>query len=376
MKNIALGFCALTTAAFINGCVSSGPAPQDVVLQSPDGKAVIIKDIYELPGLESKDLGKTEIVKVFFPKVDNIKNNFSMSVLKISPGTAQPTYKQTSSQIIHALSGGGKLKIKDNIIVLKKGIMVYVPPETPMAITNDIAETLELTVITSPPFQPSQVTILKPAPKNIKVVSEVGTRMDEEVDIQAVSEKYKSEKEKRKYLTVEEYRKTLDTKYPSLPEEKDPLLNLIDDSKKKESEKWPLELPDDPKTSLNVLEKEQREKLMPKTPQKAENVSTQGVQELSPAEHSVPVSDAVTKIEPTVKTSEKEPDSLEKLLKEQEEKEKKLKEQEKKDDQLKEDVKKMKKILPKKTAKVKKTSLEHIQELTPEEGAALPEAKK
>ena len=132
---------------------------------------------------------------MFFPKADNVKIKCSMTLIKIPSGVSPPKYKQTSSQIIYALSGGGKLLIDNNMIVLKKGIMVYVPPNAVMTITNNVNKILELVVVTSPPFETSQMTILGETPTRVKVAKDSENDMNNDDgnddDIQEVSEKYR-----------------------------------------------------------------------------------------------------------------------------------------------------------------------------------------
>lgn len=359
MRNIFFGVFAVVFSVFLGACVNSGPAPQNVKLQSPDGKAVIIKDIYELPLIENKKLKETEIVKVFFPKADNVKINCSMTLLKIPSGVSPPKYKQTSSQIIYAISGGGKLLIDNNIIVLKKGIMVYVPPNAKIKITNNVDKILELVVVTSPPFETSQMTVLGETPTKVKVAkdSEDDMNNDDDGDIQEVSEKYRTQsksKSKRK-LSVEEYRRKMDKSLLSDSDGKDIISDLLNETKKteiktKKDDDWLLKMPDSSKEPLKNLEIEQRDKLIPKKPQKIENVNLKHIQDLTPKEHSVPISGEKTKPSETKsKTPQNNQDSLEKLLNDQK--------------------KQQGKIIPEKTLKAKKTSLKHVQELSPEEKA-------
>lgn len=325
MKNILSVFCAASLGLLFNGCVNSGPAPQDMPLQSQDGKAVIIKDIYELPALENHKLSGTEIIKVFFPKVDNAKIDFSMTALKIPAGIKQPKYKQTSSQIIHTISGGGKLQVGKNIIVLKKGIVVYVPPNAEMSITNNVDKILELFIITSPPFQASQMTLLEEKSKKVKIAKDTEDEIDDEdVDIQAVSEKYKTSKQQRqRSMTVEEYRTKMYKELNPALDKDDPITKLLQENiepkkKKKAKDNWPLKMPDSSKTPLKKLEKEQEEKLLPKKPQKAEDTSLKNVQGLSEEEHAVPLRDENGNIIKKSSKDKYEGDELDKLLKEQE----------------------------------------------------------
>lgn len=359
MRNILFGVCTVALGVLVGGCVSSGPAPQDVQLQSPDGRAVIIKDIYELPALEHTQLSKTDIVKVFFPDMDNIKTNFSITLLKIPSGTAQAKHKQTSSQIIYAISGGGKLVIDNNMIILKKGIMVYIPANAAMAITNNVVKPLELIVVTSPPFKPSQLTVLSETPPNVKVAVDPESKMeDEPADIQAVSEKYKAEK-KIRTLSVEEYRSKLNKTLPPI-DEKNPMPDLLETTKKSipEVAAWPLKMPDSNKVPLKTLEKEQIDMLLPQKPEKIEDTSTKNTTELTPEEQAVPTSDDNTrKAAPAdSRQPEKEKDPLQKLL----------------DDQKKHEEN----LIPKAPLKVKKTSLQHVQELSPTENAVPTKSTK
>lgn len=358
MKNILSTFCAASLGLLLNGCVNSGPAPQNMPLQSPDGKAVIIKDIYELPALENHKLSGTEIIKVFFPKVDNAKIDFSMTALKIPSGIKQPKYKQTSSQIIHTISGGGKLQVGKNIVVLKKGIVVYVPPNAEMSITNNVDKILELFIITSPPFQPSQMTLLEEKPGKVKVAKDTEDEIDDEdVDIQAVSEKYKtSKKQRQRSMTVEEYRTKMYKELTPDLDKDDPIAKLLQENiepKKEEKAKdaWPLKMPDSSKTPLKKLEKEQEQKLIPKTPQKGEDTSLKNVQELSKQEHTTPLRDENGNIIKKAPKNKYEGDELDKLLKEQEQ---------------------QKRLHSKPVTKVKKTSMKNVQELSPSEKGVRP----
>ena len=359
MKHMFSAFLATSVGLLLNGCVSSGPAPQNMPLQSPDGKAVIIKDIYELPALEGHQLTGTEIIKVFFPKVDNAKIDFSMTALKVPSGIKQQKYKQTSSQIIHTISGGGKLQVGKNVIVLKKGIVVYVPPNAEMSITNNVDKILELLIITSPPFQPSQMTLLEEKPAKVKVAKDTEDDIDDDdVDIQAVSEKYKTSKEKRKAMTVEEYRTKMYKELAPAVDKDDPISKLLNENlepkakrKKQAKDSWPLKMPDSSKTPLKKLEKEQEEKLIPRTPQKGEDTSLKNVQELSEKEHTAPLLDENGNVIKKVKKDKYEGDELDKLLKEQEQ---------------------QKRIHSKPVTKVKKTSMKNVQELSPSEKGIRP----
>ena len=277
MKNILLGFPAVAFALIFNGCVNSGPAPQDVQLRQPDGRAVIIKDIYELPLIENKKLKETEIVKVFFPQADNVRMQCSMTLIKIPSGISPPKYKQTSSQIIYAISGGGKLQIGSNIIVLKKGIMVYVPPNAPMLITNNVNAILELVIVTSPPFETSQMTVLDVKSRKVAVAKDEENSMNSNDDdkYQSISEKYKTKKRRRgRKLSVEEYRTSINKGLLSDDDEndkeKDPIADMLkDDFNEKTKPKdpnapWELKMPDNSKVPLKKLEKEQEEQLIPR----------------------------------------------------------------------------------------------------------------
>lgn len=360
MRNMLFIICTAGGVFLFGGCVSSGPAPQDVRLLNPDGKSVIIKDLSELPLIENRKLKETEIVKVFFPQTDNIMMRCSITLLKIPPGVSPPKYRQSSAQIIYAISGGGKLLVNSSMIILKKGIMVYVPPNVPMLITNNVNRILEIIVVTSPPFEPSHMEVLEDSLPKVKVAKDPEDELNNAAAGQDVSEKYQADTKKRS-LSIEEYRKKINKTMPPanakdpviVPEanDKDPVSELLDeaDKDKKTSvrDTWPLRMPDDSQEPLDKLKEDQEEKLIPPTPQNLKDTSTKDVQELTPAEHKVPLPAETGTAAPEPTKAEK--DSLENLLKDQEEQ--------------------VKKLAPPKesTAKVKKTSLEHIQELSPEE---------
>ncbi len=361
MKNILPGLCAVVFCVFLGACVSSGPAPQNVRLESPDGNAVIIKDVYELPRMENKKLGGTEIVKVFFPNIDNVKIKSSMTLLKLLPGISQAKHKQSSSQIIYAISGGGKLLISNNMIILKKGIMVYIPPDAIMSITNNVNKMLELVVVTYPPFEPSQLTILGKAPRKVKVSVDAETTISGDSgdnDIQAVSEKYRTARNKRRSLSVEEYRNRLNEQPLPGSGKKDPLLDLLDipENPKPKTPGWPLKMPDSSKIPLTTLKDEQLDKLMPPKAQKIENTKLKPVQALSPKEQVTPIYDKAEQPGIDSKTSKINQDSPDKLLKDQKKYEEKL--------------------IPGKVLKAKKTSLKHVQELSPQERGVVVSDKK
>ena len=102
---------------------------------------------------------------------------------------------------------------------------------------------------------------------------------------------------------------------------------------------------------LKELEKEQREKLIPKKPLKIEKVNLKHIQDLTSKEQQTPVR---REVKTKVKSSQNAPDSLEKLLHDQEEQEKKIKTK-----------KNTSGIISKKI----KTNLKNVQELSPEEKA-------
>lgn len=344
MKTILLGTCAVVLCVLLGACVSAGHAPQNVKLESMDGKAVIIKDIYELPRLHNKKLSKTEMIKVFFPDADNVQFENSITLLKIASGVSQAKHKQSSSQIIYAISGGGKLLIDNNMIILKKGIMVYVPPNAIMSITNNTSKTLELIVVTSPPFEISQLTVLGKAPKNVRVSVEAETNLRDDNNIQAVAKKYRTDRERRRTLSVEEYRDRLNDG------KKDPLLDLLNITEDPKSKKpdWPLKMPDSDKVPLKVLEQEQLDQLLPPKAQKIENTSTGSTQTISPKEQAVPI---YNDREKEAETSKDTQESLSELLKDQN--------------------KYAKKIIPGKAQKFKKGLRLNIQELSPKERGVL-----
>ena len=390
MRSILFIVFTVVLTVFLGACVNSGPAPQNVKLQSPDGKAVIIKDIYELPLIENKKLKETEIVKVFFPKTDNIRMKCSMTLVKIPSGVSPPQYKQSSAQVIYAISGGGKLVIDGNMIILKKGIMVYVPPNAAMLIINNVNKILELIVITSPPFETSQMTVLGKTPTKVKIAKDSEDDMDDN-DIQKVSEKYKTQKKSARSLSIEEYRKKINTHTLPDTEGKDVIADLLNETRTTTTGKnndWPLKMPDSSKIPLNKLEQEQREKLIPSTPQKAEITSLNLVQDLTPQEQKVPIRGEKNNSSKIKKTSKNNQDSLEKLLDDQKKQQKELfptktskksmaspKNKNSKSDQdllnelLNDSNNKQKKDIPENTLKVKRTSLKHVQELSPEEKA-------
>lgn len=358
MKNIFFGVGAVVFSIVFSGCVNSGPAPQNVILQNPDGKAVIIKDIYSLPLIENKKLKETEIVKIFFPKADNVRMKCSMTLIKIPSGVSPPKYKQTSSQIIYAISGGGKMTIDGNMIILKKGIMVYVPPNAAMLITNNVNSILELVIVTSPPFETSQMTMLEDKPTKVVVAKDLENSMNngDDEEYQTISDKYKTTKRRNKRIdSIEEYRTRMNKNLLPDPDEKDPIADLLRDDKDKTTPKvedpndpHTLRMPDNSKVPLKKLEQEQEDQLIPTTPQKAEKTSLKHIQDLTVEEHKVPIykdksKPGNVKIDP----SENDQDSLEKLLNDQK--------------------KQQEKLIPKKALKAKKTSLKHIQELKPEE---------
>ncbi|MBU8901391.1 MAG: cupin domain-containing protein [Victivallales bacterium] len=356
MKNILFFAAAVIFTNVFSGCVNSGPAPQDVPLQNPDGKAVIIKDMYSLPLIENKKLKETEIVKIFFPKADNVRMKCSMTLIKIPSGVQPPKYKQTSAQIIYAISGGGKMTIDGNMIILKKGIMVYVPPNVPMSITNNVNSILELIIVTSPPFETSQMTMLEKKTKKVAVATDsensINTGDDE---YQAVSEKYKTTKKRSKRtLSIEEYRSRINNDLLPASDENDPIADLLKDDKDKATPKVEdpndpraLRMPDNSKVPLKKLEKEQEQQLIPTTPQKVERTSLKHIQDLTIEEHKVPIDKVKSKPGKVIDSSETDQDSLEKLLNDQK--------------------KQQEKLIPKKALKAKKTSLKHIQKLEPEE---------
>ena len=357
MKIILFFVVAVIFTNVFSGCVNPGPAPQDVQLQNPDGKAVIIKDMYSLPLIENKKLKETEIVKIFFPKADNVRMKCSMTLIKIPSGVQPPKYKQTSAQIIYAISGGGKMNIDGNMIILKKGIMVYVPPNVAMSIINNVNSILELVIVTSPPFETSQMTMLEEKTKKVVVSKDLENSMNnDDGDYQAVSEKYRTSKKRSKRIdSIEEYRTRMNKDLLPDPDAKDPIADLLKDAKDETTPKIEdpndlnvLRMPDNSKVPLKKLEQEQEQQLIPKTPQKAEKTSLKHIQDLTVEEHKVPIDK--NKSEPgkvKIDSSENDQDSLEKLLNDQK--------------------KQQEKLIPKKALKAKKTSLKHIQKLEPEE---------
>lgn len=278
----------------------------------------------------------------------------SMTLIKIPSGVSPPRYKQSSSQIIYAISGGGKLIIDNNIIILKKGIMVYVPPNAALSIINNVNKILELVVVTSPPFETSQMTVLGEGPTKVKVAKDSETEMDSDDEvIQEVSEKYRTKRRSKRSLSVEEYRSKMNKGLLPDADGKDVISDLLNETKKTETKPgndWKLKMPDSSKVPLKKLEREQRTKLIPKKPQEIKRVSLEHIQDLTPQEHKAPIrGETTTPTKIKNKTTDLD-DSLEKLLRDQK--------------------KQQEKLVPKKTLKVNRTSLKHIQELKPEEHKA------
>ncbi|MCP3968132.1 MAG: hypothetical protein GY750_02310 [Lentisphaerae bacterium] len=335
MKNLLLLASVSVISIIVSGCVNSGTEPQKVVLHQPEGGNLIVKNMFDLPVVQNKQLGQVLLSDVFSTEKDKVKTDYNIAFFEIQPGMGSAIYQIKSPQCIVSVSGSGKLQVNLDAISLKKGLVVYIPADTTLSIINDTPKKMMFLAIGSPPFKLEDIQVTgKPPGKsflnnNNKKKTVVKPKAETSQPGSIFDETAPVPKDIKNQLNMDKFDKELDKTF------KDPMDDPMS---------YPLNIPDNSEIKLDEILKEQPEQLLPKKPQEEKKTDLKQVKEKS------------------IKDSESE---LDQLLKEQppaaSQENADLK-QVKEDSSLKNESEK---LLPSEPQQIEKTDMNQVQELTP-----------
>ena len=93
---------------------------------------------------------KTLLKELIHPNNDPIEIKYSLAKGKLAPGESSLPHKLGSSEVFYVLSGAGKAIIDRNIIEIKAGSIIFVPPHTDQYLINEGKENMEFICIVEP----------------------------------------------------------------------------------------------------------------------------------------------------------------------------------------------------------------------------------
>ncbi|QSH40571.1 hypothetical protein P0136_12575 [Lentisphaerota bacterium ZTH] len=252
-----LFFATISAAsALFSGCVNSGTEPRKMVIHPLDGGNFIVKNLYDLPVVEKKQLGQILLADVFSSSRDKIKTDYNIALFKVPPGKGSAIYQIKSPQCLISMTGNGKIQANLDAIAMKEGQVVYIPADTKLSIINDTPKEMIFMAVGSPPFKLEQIKVTgKPPGKNFLNNNADSTKVTQTPGDEHSYEQAPVPTTVRQQLNLDKYDAELEKTF------KDPMSS---------PKSYPLSIPDDSEINLDKLFKEDPEKLVPASMQEEE----------------------------------------------------------------------------------------------------------
>ena len=109
---------------------------------------MIIKNTTTLPSFLAGD--HTIIQEVLHSKNDNIKIDYSLALATLPIGKSSLSHRLTSSEVYIVAEGKGKVFINEENKIVKKGDVIFIPPNATQYIKNIGNEPLKFYCIVHP----------------------------------------------------------------------------------------------------------------------------------------------------------------------------------------------------------------------------------
>jgi len=103
---------------------------------------------------------KTLIRELLHPIKNNVPINYSLAHATVGPGETSVPHILKHSEVYYILSGIGRVFVGKEEKMMKKGELVYIPPNVEQYIRNIGTVDLVFLCIVSPPWEPSCEVIL------------------------------------------------------------------------------------------------------------------------------------------------------------------------------------------------------------------------
>ncbi len=120
---------------------------------------LFVKSDEDCPEFLAGDM--TQLKELVHPSNDPIEINYSLAKGKLAPGESSLPHKLGSSEVFYVLSGVGKAMLDRNIIDIKKGSILFVPPNTDQYLINEGKEYLEFICIVEPYWKDTDEKVTK-----------------------------------------------------------------------------------------------------------------------------------------------------------------------------------------------------------------------
>jgi mannose-6-phosphate isomerase-like protein (cupin superfamily) len=110
---------------------------------------MIVKDIQKCSCFQAVD--NTTLCELLHPEREGLNLPYSLAFALLSPGKASlPHMLRGSSEVYYFLQGEGRMHIEDEIVDIKAGQAVYIPPGSRQFIQNSGIEDLKFLCIVCP----------------------------------------------------------------------------------------------------------------------------------------------------------------------------------------------------------------------------------
>ena len=119
---------------------------------------MLIKNLKNCPEIIGND--GSIIREILSPLRDNVAVNFSVAHAKVMPGEATLLHKLKSSEIYYILEGEGEMYIDGEKEIVRKGHLIYIPPNSTQRIKNIGKNVLSFLCIVEPAWREENEEIL------------------------------------------------------------------------------------------------------------------------------------------------------------------------------------------------------------------------
>jgi len=119
---------------------------------------MLLKSLHTIPSFEAGD--KTILKEVLHPKNDQLSLNYSLAYAKLPVGRSSLLHRLKQSEVYVILEGEGKIFVNSKGSIVRKGDVVFVPPQAKQYLENQGETELQFLCIVSPPWSPEEEWIL------------------------------------------------------------------------------------------------------------------------------------------------------------------------------------------------------------------------
>ncbi len=118
---------------------------------------MLVKNLLDIPSFIAGD--KTILKEILHPKNDDIDLPFSIAYAEILPNNASLPHKLSGAETYLILGGKGSFYLNEEKQEIKKGDLIFVPPNALQWVENTGKENLSFYCIVNPAWSPESEVI-------------------------------------------------------------------------------------------------------------------------------------------------------------------------------------------------------------------------